>query len=154
LGDAPEATPLNELDGIAKVAPAALLHAALKYLLAGADRTGEGGAFFQGVRDRFFKINIFAGCQGVDRHAHMPVVGRGDKDGVDLLLEDFVKIQVGARDSVGAFLDGVAARRINVAHRDDLIAAGLVGRIEQVAHTAACSDNSDAQSVVGAKHSA
>jgi len=55
---------LNEIDGIAKVAPAALLHAALQDLLAGADRTAEGGAFLNGVGDRLFKIDVFACCRG------------------------------------------------------------------------------------------
>jgi len=59
-----------------------------------ADRTAEGGAFLDGAGDRLFKIDVFAGCQGIDRHAHMPVVGRGDNDGVDLLLQDFAIIHV------------------------------------------------------------
>ena len=101
LGYAPQASSLNEIDGIAKVAPAALLHAALQDLLAGADCPAEGGAFLNGVGDRFFKIDVFACCQGVDRHAHMPVVGRGDNDGIDRLLEDCAIIHMGGCDAIG-----------------------------------------------------
>ena len=135
------------------MAPAALLHAALQDLLAGANRTGEGGAFLDGASDRLFKIDVFAGCQGVDRHAHMPVVGRGDHDGVDLLLQDFAIIHVCGGDAVGTKFDGVASRPIDVANGDDLVLADVVGGIEQAAHAAAGADHSDAQGVVGAEDS-
>src|SRR5712675_2612188 len=63
LRNAAEAAALNEIDGVAKVAPTALLHPALQDLLAGADRAGEGGAFLESVGDGLFKIDIFAGCE-------------------------------------------------------------------------------------------
>ena len=153
LGYAPQASSLNEIDGIAKVAPAALLHAALQDLLAGADCPAEGGAFLNGVGDRFFKIDVFACCQGVDRHAHMPVVGRGDNDGIDRLLEDCAIIHMGGCDAIGTLFDGVASRSINIANGDDLVVAEVVGGIEQVAHAAASANYSDAQGVVGAEDS-
>src|SRR5205085_12354039 len=55
LRDATEAAALDEIDSVAEVGPTALLHAALQDLLAGANRLGEGGAFFEGVRDRLFE---------------------------------------------------------------------------------------------------
>jgi len=78
------------------------------------------------------------------------MVGRGDDDGVDLLLKDFAIIQVGGREAVGALSDGLAARPIDVAHGGDLVVADLVGGIQQAAHASSSSDNADAQGVVGA----
>ena len=60
LRHAPEAAALNEIDGVAKMAPTALLHAALQYLLAGAYRTRECRALLDDMGDRFFQINVFA----------------------------------------------------------------------------------------------
>ena len=71
-----EAAALDEIDRVAEVGPAALLHAALQNLLAGADGFREHGAFFKRVRDGLFEIDVFAGGDGVDGHADVPVVGR------------------------------------------------------------------------------
>ena len=46
LGNAAQTAALNQVDRIAKVRPAALLHAALQNLLARTHRVGERGAFF------------------------------------------------------------------------------------------------------------
>ncbi len=128
LRNAAEAAALNEINGIAKVAPTALLHAALEDLLAGADGSGEGGAFLESVRDWLFEIDVFAGCDGVDSHADVPVVGRGDEDGVELLVEDFAIIDVGGGgEAVGAQFYGFATRGIDVADRYDLVIGDFVG---------------------------
>ena len=154
LRDAAEAAALNEIDGIAKVAPTALLHAALQDLFAGADRAGEGGAFLQGVGDGLFEVDVFAGGESVCGHADVPVVGRGDEDGVELLVEDFAIIDVaGGGETVGAQFYGVATRGIDVTDRDDLIVGDFVGGIQQVVHAAAGTEDSDAESVVGAEDS-
>ena len=86
LWDAAEAAALDQVDGVAEVAPTALLHAALENLFAGADGLGERGAFFERVGDRFFKVDVFAGGDGRDGHANVPVVGRGNEDGVEFLV--------------------------------------------------------------------
>ena len=151
LGNAAQAAALNEIDGIAEVSPTALLRAALQNLLAGADGAGESGAFFEGVSDGLFQVDVFAGGQGIGCHAHVPVVGRGDEDGIDLLLEHLAVVQVGGGQSVGALLDGIAVRRIDVADGDDLVRTGFIGGIEQATHPAAGADDSDANGVVGAK---
>ncbi len=79
LGDASEAASLDQIDGITKVSPAALLHAALQNLLAGANRMGERCAFFDRVGDRLFQVDVFAGGQGIDGHANMPVIRGRDE---------------------------------------------------------------------------
>ena len=76
LGDSAQPAPLNELDGITKVSPAALLHPALQDLFAGAHRLGEGRALFDGVGNGLFQVDIFAGRHCLARDAHMPVVRR------------------------------------------------------------------------------
>ncbi len=151
LGDASEAAALDEIDCILKVRPAALLHAALQNLLAGAHGFREGGTLFDGVRDGLFEIDIFAGGNGVDGHGDVPVVGRRDEDGIDLFTEHLVIINVGGGKPVGARLDGIAARAVDVADGDDLNRANFVSSIEQGVHAAACSDDSYAKRVVGAE---
>ena len=68
-------------------------------------------------------------------------------------FEHFTIIQVGSRDTVGPFLDGIAVRCIHVAHGHDLVRADLVGSIEQVPHPAAGPYDSDANRIVCTKHS-
>jgi len=72
---------------------------------------------------------------------------------INVLREHFTIIQVCSRDTVGPFLYGIAVRRIDVAHGHDLVRAHLVGSIEQVAHSAAGSDDSYADSIVCTEHS-
>ncbi len=74
LGYASQAASLDQIDGIAKVSPATLLHAALQNLLAGVNGVGQGGAFLDGVGHRLFQVDVFAGGQRVACHAHVPVV--------------------------------------------------------------------------------
>ena len=94
LRHAPKASTLDQINRIAEVRPAALLHPALQNLLARPDSMGQRRALFKRVRNRLLKIHIFPGSQSVDRHAHMPVVGRGNKDSVDLLLQDLVIVDM------------------------------------------------------------
>src|SRR4029077_70173 len=130
LRDAPEAPALNEIHGVAEVAPTPLLHAALQYLFAGAHRIRKCRALLDGVGDRLFKVDVFAGGYGVDGHAHMPMVGRGDNDSVQLLLKKFAIIRVDGRYALRSFFYRIASRPIDVAHSGDLVVAGLVGSIK------------------------
>ena len=50
-----------------------------------------------------------------------------------------------------ALLDGVAMRTVHVADRDNLIRAGLVGRVKKAVHAAAGADHPDLQSVIGSQ---
>ena len=131
------------------MAPTALLHAALEDLLAAADGFGENCAFFERVRDGLFEVDVFAAGDGVGGDAHVPMIGSRDDDGVELLVEDFFVIDVrcGARTG-GALFDGFAARSVDVADSDDLIAADAVGGVEEIAHPAAGADDADAKRVV------
>src|SRR5712672_722817 len=153
LRNAAEAAALNEIHGVAKVAPTALLHAALQDLFAGADGAGESGAFLESVRDGLFKIDVLAGCEGVNGHADVPVVWRGDDDGVELLVEDLAIIDMaGGGETVGAQFYGVATGTVDVTDGYDLIVGDFVGGIQQVVHAAAGTEDSDAESFVGAEN--
>ena len=91
-GDAADTAALNEIDGVAELTPAALLHAALEDPVAGADGVREGFAFFDGVGDGLFEVDVFAGARASQATVHVPVVGGGDEDGVDLLVVEHLAI--------------------------------------------------------------
>jgi len=152
LRNAAEAAALNEVYGIAEVAPTALLHPALEDLSAGTDGTSEGRAFLNSMRDRLFQIDIFAGGDGVHGHAHVPMVGRSDDDSVEFLLEELAIIVVDGRETFRTFLDGIPARSIDFADGGDLVVgAGLVGGVKETVHAAASANDADADGVVGAE---
>ena len=115
------------------------------------NRMREGGAFFDGVGDRLFQVNVFARRQGIACHAHVPVVGGGDEHRVDILGQHFVIIEMGSSSSGGGrpCLHLIAARPIHIAHGDDLVRnTAFVGAIENGSHAAAGSDHSDAKGVI------
>ena len=153
LRDSSQAAPLNQLDGILKVCPATLLHAALQNLLTGTNRACQGGSFLDGVSDRFFQINVFAGRERIDRHANVPVVWRCDEHGINVFPQYLAIIQVGSRNAIGPFFDNVPMRRIDITHSHNLVWTNLLSRIKQVSHPAPRSDNSDADSIVRTKYS-
>jgi hypothetical protein len=124
----------------------------LEDAIAGANGTGEGGAFLECVRDRLFKIDVFAGGERVESHADVPVVGCGDEDGVERLIEHPAIVRICGSEAVGAKLNGIAMRSVDVAHRGNLIASSSVGGGEQAAHAAAGADHADAKRVVGAEN--
>ncbi len=135
------------------MSPTALLHAALQNLLAGTNRAGKYGSFLESVGDGLFQIDVFAGRQGVDGHANVPVIRRCDEYGIDVGGEHLTIIQVSSRDPVRPLLDGIAPRPVDIAHCHNLVRAEFVGSIQQVPHTPACSDDSEANRVIGARHS-
>src|SRR6202035_3349041 len=142
----------NQVYRVTEVHPTALLHAALQDLFAGTDGAGERGALLDCVRDRLFEVYIFAGGECIDGHVHVPVIWRGDQDGVELLFEEFAIVGVGGGvGGVGALFDGVATRGVDVADRGDLVGGDFVGGIHQIADAPAGADDSDAERVVGAE---
>ena len=81
----------------------------------------------------------------------VPVVRGRDDYGIDVLLEDFTVVQVGRRQALGTFFDGIAVGRINVAYGHDLIRADLIRSIKKLFRAAAGADYSDAKHVVSAE---
>ena len=153
LRDSSQAASLNQIDSIAKVAPTALLHPALQNPFAGANRARQGCAFFERVSHRLLQIDVLACRQSIDCHAHVPMVRRCNDHRIHILLEHFTIIQVGSRDALGAFFDGIAMRRVDVAYGRDLMWGALVSSIEQAAHAPAGTDHSDAKRIVCTQHS-
>ena len=63
----------------------------------------------------------------------MTVFGDVNQHGIDLLFEHLAIIKECSRQPVGAFPDGIAARRgKHHCSSSDLVRAGFIGRIEQV----------------------
>lgn len=84
-------------------------------------------AFARTVAARLFNVNVFAGFQGKNRHRCVPMVGRGDHDGIDIgIFEDFSKIAFGLRLlALGFGVEGnrpLHRTRIDVAYVSDLAA--------------------------------
>ena len=69
-----------------------------------------------------------------------------------ILLQHFPIIQVGCGKTVGPLHDEVAVRPIHVAHRHNLVRRDLIRGIEKAPHPVPRSDESNAKSVVRAKH--
>ena len=100
---------------------AAALCADLDDAVGGADGIDDAVAFFNGVAERLFDIDVFAGADGVDEHSGVPMVRCGDDDGVDgFVVEElsvvFLTLGTGGGD-LEACLD---VWRVDVADRGDL----------------------------------
>ena len=145
---------LNQIDGVAEVAPASLLHAALQNLLARPNRLLQDRAFFERVSYRLFEVDILPCCQGCGCNPDMPVVGRGDDDCVDaLVVQHGAEVHVvGGSGGAGPLCDSLPPRRVDIADRYDLKGnARAFGGVEQLAHAPSSTDDPDAQAIVGSK---
>src|SRR6185369_2566902 len=87
---------------------------------------GDELAAFEGiVRARFLDVDVFAGLTGPDGLERVPVIWRGDRDGIDVLvLEDLAEIGAGLRFGDAEFFHvGEALVEdvfVNVTEGDDL----------------------------------
>lgn len=153
-----------EVNGLAEAAVVfgALLAAGLKDDAVLADRFDGEAAFGEGERERFFAVDVFLRRGGIEDHVDVPVVGRGDDDGVDIRAgEEFVVVfgggDAGSRARgvgvvrVGGGFGVGAAGGIDIAHTDDLNARVLKGPIEVAAILDSHADEAEAQASVGAR---
>ena len=107
------------------------------------------------VRARLLDVDILAGAAGVDGHQRVPVVGRGDGDGVDgLVFEQLAVIRVDRGLLLGDLLDvgrrGVQYLLVDIAERHQLD-VGLAGDLFDVVFaTAAQADGGNPDGVVRA----
>ena len=84
---------LDDLDGVRR---RALLRAHLDELAVFLLRLDEQCAFGGVVAAGLFNVDVLAGLEAEDRHGCVPVVGRGDGDGVDVfLLQDLAEVLIG-----------------------------------------------------------
>ena len=134
----------------------ALLESDLHHALGIAHRGDQRRAFFDRVRDGLLAVDVFAGAHTGDGDGHVPVVGRGDHDGVDILtVEDLAVVEVGERVGGGVLGFGFqAARFINVAAGDDLVLFGELQLAQQILAASAGADGADPYAIVGAEDSA
>ena len=117
-------------------------------------------AFEDVVGGRLLHVHVLAGLAGPDRHQRVPVIGRGDHDGVDVLaLQELAHVGVG-RDLLVALLETLHLRSeigvVDVAQGHDADAGDLAEmRISFSAHAAdlhprADADHGQANVIVGA----
>ena len=84
--DLADAAVLHELDRLAHGGPAAVHRAGLHDLVVGARGVRHQAAFQDGVRGRLLDVDVLAGLERPDGGERVPVVRRGDDDGVDVLV--------------------------------------------------------------------
>lgn len=81
------------------------------------------------------------------------MVRGGDDYGIDILItQEFVVIEVRADVSSARVANFIAAGLIDVTRRDQLAVARFVQGLQQLARSAAASNESNANSVVGAEY--
>ena len=139
-----------------EVLPTALLQPDLHHALGIAHGGDQPRAFLDGVGDRLLAVDVFAGAHRRDGDGHVPMVGRADHHGVDILtVENLAVVEVEDRVGRGVLGFGFqAARFIHVAAGDDLVLFGELQLAQQILAAAAGADGADAYAVVGAQNSA
>ena len=68
--------------------------------LLGADGAGQRRAFFNCVRDRLLEVHVFTGCDCIDGHLDVPVIGSRDQDCVEILRQHFLVVEMRSRRAV------------------------------------------------------
>jgi len=121
----PDGASLDRLDRTAVVRAGVHLRAHLRGELRAGGRLRDEAGFVDGVRERLLAVHVLAGVQGHQRGGRVRVVGRGDENGLDILvIEDAPQVgtELRLREAVaglgGAFF-------IHVAEGDDLLAREL-----------------------------
>jgi hypothetical protein len=84
----PEAARAHEFGGLAQRLHAAAMDADLRDALGLIGHLDHPPAFLHRQRQRLFDIDVLACATGIDEHDGVPVVGRGDGDGIDVLVVD------------------------------------------------------------------
>ena len=126
----PDASVANQLAGEDEFFVGSLLAADLDDGAVLADHFGHDPPLADRHGHRLLAVDRLARLDRRDRHGHVPVVGRGHDDPVDVVPgEHFAKVAVGgATAGAGQRVDLGLGRgenlRVDVAHRHDLVAAG------------------------------
>src|SRR5688572_23746678 len=112
----------QELDGLAEHSSASPLRAGGHDATVAACRLDHSPSFDDVVADRLLAVDVLAGLTGPDRHQRMPVVGRGDRHGVDVAILEHAT-EVGLRFRIAAPLllhEGEGAREMPFVDVDDM----------------------------------
>src|SRR5579871_6962598 len=116
--------------------------------------THELAAFKPVVRARLLHVNIFAGLAGPDRNERVPVIGRGDGDGVNIfVLEQLADVAIrfwpGEPHLLGVAETLVEHAFVDVTHRSDFSPGNVREALEMIIAAAAESANGQPHPVVG-----
>ena len=84
----------NQFAGEPKAAVAALPTADLNDTASFADDLSDSLAFVDGEREWLFAVNVTARAAGVDEHRRVPMVGRANRDHIDVVAVQHVAIVV------------------------------------------------------------
>src|SRR5262245_10843732 len=85
-GDLAQLAGVDEGDGVAQTLLATALRAGLANAVEFAGGLDDAAAFADVVADRLLDVNVLAGLHGPDGGQGVPVVGRGNADGVNRLV--------------------------------------------------------------------
>ena len=175
LFDLAEYSAFHKLGGTSKFLPGTLLTADLENCFLFGDFPIDKLAFVKRVSDWFLTVNVFAVSQSFQRAESVPLIGRCDDDGVDVIpLADFAKVVRDRNSASGGvalcgrvmFIDSFFSRfspiggalsprtvsmmeRVDVADRNDLSIRLLQKLVNQIESSRTCSDNSDINSLAG-----
>src|ERR1700730_753282 len=120
-------------------------------------RTYQLASFKGVVRAVFFYVHIFPGLARPDGHQRVPMIGRGDGDGVDIfVLEELANIDIGFGLWQALLLDVAEAlvqhAFIHIAQSANLCSRHAGETLNMVVATTAYSANCDADTIVCAEY--
>ncbi len=146
----PAASGADQLARLLKLRHTPLLRTDLddaRMLVLGVD---DRRSFGEIMRQRLLDVDILAGGAGVHGHGHMPMIGRADEYGLNVLaIEHFLVVLGGERFGIGQFAAFVQMGIPNVAHGRDADIRDLGQRFHKVLAASAGADTADVDRIVG-----
>src|SRR5262249_38570811 len=149
--DLADAAIAHELAGQPEAGVGALLRADLEYMSRLLDHTKDRLPLGDGQRQRLLAVDVLALAHRLDGHEGVPMVGRGDEDGAQVLAgEQFAEVVVAGHVPHPALAQlargAIAVAVIDVAHRDTfdaLVAQGVAENGPAAALGAADADDAE-----------
>ena len=128
-----------------------MLRAGLHDAVVAPRRLDHRAAFADIVRERLFDVDVFASLAGEHRDGGVPVVGRGDMNGVDVFpLQQPPEILIRLRLRTGPFFRTLGVRKIHIGHRAILHAGRFAHQTRYIPPAAAATDQADGDAVISA----
>ena len=144
----------DEFLGLEEMAPTPLLGSRRDDPLGRVNRFEQHFALVQAVRDGLFDIDVFARLQRLQRHRQVPVIWRGDYDGVHLPAVQGATVVRACLHTGIAVREGLLhAKSVCVRHRTQFRAFDLSQMGRQPATAFPAADQCDANAVIGSQHS-
>jgi len=102
------------------------------------------------IGERLLTINVLAGAEGIHDDPFVPVIRRGDDDGIDRAIGQQILVAlVNLRAAVEALLGPGDPAFVGIDDAHDLIAGQRQQALHQLVGTRPGSDNSDLDFVIG-----